>query len=237
MNKDSNKTENIHQNHRQRFRETVKKTGLDGMQDHNMLEFLLFYSIPRKDTNELAHRLIKAFGSLNRVFDASYEQLLEIEGMGESSALLISSVQSICRRYAEGAVSSKVNLSEPEAAMDYAIKKYYGNNRIEIFYMLCLDVTGNLINCCKLGEGASDSVVFEKRTVLENAFRNNADKVVFIHNHPNGVVAPSRNDLSMTSELSSMLRSIGIRLADHIIVADNSALSLASVDKFKAFFL
>lgn len=237
MNKDSNKTENPHVNHRQRVRETIRKTGLDGMQDHNLLEFLLFYSVPRKDTNELAHRLISAFGSLNRVFDASYEQLLEIDGMGESSALLISSVPSICRRYVEGAVPSKVNLSEPEAAMDYAIKKYYGNNKVEIFYMLCLDATGNLINCCKLGEGASDSVIIEKRNVLENAFRSNADKVIFIHNHPKGVAAPSRNDLSMTSELSSTLRSVGIRLADHIIVADNSAISLSGIEKFKALFL
>ncbi len=237
MNIESNKTENPHKNHRQRVRETIRKTGIEGMQDHNLLEFLLFYSVPRKDTNELAHRLISAFGSLNRVFDASYEQLLEIEGMGESSALLISSIPSICRRYAEGAVSGKVNLSEPEDAKEYAIKKYYGNNKTEIFYMLCLDATGNLINCCKLGEGASDSVVFEKRAVLENAFRNNADKVIFIHNHPNGVAAPSRNDLSMTTELSSMLRSIGIRLADHIIVADSSAISLSGIEKFKALFL
>ena len=93
---DENKIpENVHKNHRARLRETFRKAGVDGMPDHNLLEFLLFYSIPRKDTNEIAHRLIATFGSLNRVFDAPYEELLKVEGMGESSALLISSIPAL----------------------------------------------------------------------------------------------------------------------------------------------
>ncbi len=206
------------------------------MPDHNLLELLLFYSIPRKDTNEIAHRLINTFGSLNRVFDASYEQLLEVEGMGESSALLISSIPGICRRYAEGKNSGKITLSEPEEAAKYVAGKYYGI-KSEVFYMLCLDAVGNLINCCKLGEGTPGSVLIDKRAVLETAFRNNADKVIFAHNHPNGIAAPSKDDLAMTSELSSILAGVGIRLADHIIVAGDDLLSLASVEKFSTLFI
>ena len=237
VSKNNNKPENLHENHRARVRETFKRAGADGMPDHNLLELLLFYSIPRKDTNEIAHRLIAAFGSLSRVFDASYEELMEIDGIGESSALLISMIPSICRRYIESSNSPKVNLSEPEEAMNYIIRKYYGSNKVESFYMLCLDAVGNLINCCKLGEGTSGSVIVDKRKVLETALRNKADKVIFAHNHPTGIAAPSKDDINMTSELSSVLFSVGIRLADHIIVAGNEAVSLASVEKFRPLFM
>ncbi|MDY6016267.1 MAG: DNA repair protein RadC [Oscillospiraceae bacterium] len=237
MSKNNNKPENLHENHRARVRETFKRAGADGMPDHNLLELLLFYSIPRKDTNEIAHRLIAAFGSLGRVFDASYEELMEIDGIGESSALLISMIPSICRRYIESSNSPKVNLSEPEETMNYIIRKYYGSNKVESFYMLCLDAVGNLINCCKLGEGTPGSVIVDKRKVLETALRNKADKVIFAHNHPNGIAAPSKDDINMTSELSSVLFSVGIRLADHIIVAGNEAVSLASVEKFRPLFM
>lgn len=207
------------------------------MPDHNLLELLLFYSIPRKDTNELAHTLISTFGSLNGVFDASYEQLLEVEGIGESSALLISMIPAICRQYIEGSVAGKVNLSDPDDAINYVVKKFYGNNKKESFYMLCLDGVGNLINCCKMGEGSAGSVIVDKRNILETAFRNNADKVIFAHNHPNGVAAPSKDDMVLTSEFSSLLLGVGIRLVDHIIVAGGESISLASVEKFKPLFI
>ena len=234
MNKDS---KNLHQNHRLRVRETFRKAGVDGMPDHNLLELLLFYSIPRKDTNEIAHRLIETFGSLNGVFDAPYERLLEVEGVGESSALLLSLVPGICRRYVEGMTDKKkINLDSAEAAEEYIVKKFYGCKN-EVFYMLCLDGVGNLINCCKLGEGSSGTVVVDKRTMLEIALRNNADKVIFAHNHPNGLAIPSKNDLEMTYEFSSILSPVGIRLADHFIIAGNDSLSLASVEKFRYLFI
>lgn len=232
----NNKQDNPHQKHRSRLRETFRKAGVEGMPDHNLLEFLLFYSIPRKDTNLIAHRLLKTFGSLNGVFDATYEQLIEVEGVGESSALLISTIPAICKKYIEGKSKKKTNLSEPEAAQQFVVQKYYGC-KTEVFYMFCLDAVGNLINCCKLGEGTPGSVLIDKRKVLETAFRNNADKVIFAHNHPNGVAAPSKEDLAMTGELSSVLAGVGIRLADHIIVAGDETLSLASVEKFSALFI
>ena len=237
MSEKNRKIKNPHENHRARLRETFRKAGVEGMPDHNLLELLLFYSIPRKDTNELAHTLLSTFGSLNGVFDASYEQLMEVEGIGESSALLLSMVPSICRKYVEGTVSGKINLSEPESACNYVVKKYYGNNKLEIFYMLCLDTAGNLINCCKLSEGNSGTVVVDKRIMLETALRNRADKVIFAHNHPNGVAAPSREDLVLTSDFGSLLNSAGIRLADHIIVAGGDYISLASLSKYKPLFI
>lgn len=236
MSEKENKKKNPHANHRARVRETFRKAGADAMPDHNLLELLLFYSIPRKDTNELAHRLIETFGSLNNVFDASYEQLLHIDGMGESSALLISMITSICRRYTQGNEKGKINLSEPAAAAEYMIKRYYGVKN-EIIYMLCLDVNGNVITCSKIAEGIPNTVVFDRRNVVETAIRTNADKIILVHNHPGGVAVPSKNDLETTSEIKSLLRGIGVALADHIIIADNDYISLASVAKFSALFI
>ena len=196
----------------------------------------MFYSIPRKDTNELAHKLIDEFGSLSRVFDASYEELLEVDGIGESSALLISMMPSVCRRYIENKTKGKINLSDPKDAQKYMIEKFYGCKK-EVFYLLCLDGVGNLINCCKISEGITGTVLVDKRTIMQAAFRNNADKVIVSHNHPNGIAVPSREDLELTSNFSSLLSSVGIRLADHIIVADNEASSFSSIPKFKPLFI
>lgn len=232
----NNKTPgNPHKNHRARLRETFIKAGVDDMPDHNLLELLLFYSIPRKNTNELAHRLISTFGSLSRVFDAPFEELLKVDGIGESSALLISSIPAICRRYEEKA-SGKINLSEPEDAVEYAVRKFYGS-KVEEFYMLCLDGSGNLTNCCKIGDGTVSSVAVDKRRVLEAAFRNNADRVIFAHNHPYGVAAPSKEDINLTGEMCALLKNVGVRLADHIIVAGGDSISLASVEKFRGLFI
>ena len=230
------KNVNSHKNHRERLRETFRNVGIEGMPDHNIMEFILFYSIPRKDTNELAHKLINEFGSLSRVFDASYEELLEVEGIGESSALLISMIPSICRKYIEDKTKGKLNLSDPKDAQKYLIEKYYGCKN-EVFYLLCLDGVGNLINCCKISEGTTGTVLVDKKTIMQAAFRNDADKVILAHNHPNGIAAPSHEDLELTGNFSSIFSSVGIRLADHIIVANNDAVSLASIPKFKPLFI
>ena len=231
----SQQKENVHKNHRSRMRATIRQTGVESIPDINLLEYLLFYSIPRKDTNEIAHNLLDAFGSLNGVLNASYEQLLEVEGMGENSALLISLIPGICRRYVESGEGKKINLSEPEDVVNYIKTKYYGENK-EVFYLLCLDALGNLINCCKLGEGTAETVLFDKRSVLETAFRNKADTVIFAHNHPNGVAAPSKTDMDTTGEFVLLFRKVGIRLADHIIIAGNDAISLATTGKYTLLF-
>ncbi|MBR6785024.1 MAG: DNA repair protein RadC [Clostridia bacterium] len=231
----SQQKENVHKNHRSRMRATIRQTGVESIPDINLLEYLLFYSIPRKDTNEIAHNLLDAFGSLNGVLNASYEQLLEVEGMGENSALLISLIPGICRRYVESGEGKKINLSEPEDVVNYIKTKYYGENK-EVFYLLCLDALGNLINCCKLGEGTAETVLFDKRSVLETAFRNKADTVIFAHNHPNGVAAPSKTDMDTTGEFVLLFRKVGIRLADHIIIAGNDTISLATTGKYTLLF-
>lgn len=230
------KENNPHKEHRKRLRKTFRQVGVEDMPEHNVLELLLFYSIPVKDTNGLAHELINRFGSLNGVFDASYEQLLEVKGVGENSALLLSLIPSICRRYAEGARKGKIKLTEPSAVADFMKGKYYGIKN-EIVYMLFLDATGTLINCCKIAEGIPNQVAIDKMVVVEAAIRAKGDKAIMVHNHPSGVAAPSRHDLESTSGIKSLFRDLGIVLADHIIIAGDDYLSLASLPKFSTLFI
>lgn len=232
----SQSKENIHKNHRSRVRATIRQTGIENISDINLLEYLLFYSIPRKDTNEVAHRLLDAFGSLNGVFNATYDQLLAVDGMGESSALLVSLVPALSKRYIESGYGKKVNLSEPEDMLEYIKTKYYGERK-EVLLVICLDAIGNLINCFKFGEGTSESVIFDRRAIIETALRVNADTVVFAHNHPNGVAAPSKDDIDTTSEFLSIFRKVGIKLADHIIVAGEDTFSFATSYKYSKMFI
>ncbi len=232
----SQSKENIHKNHRSRVRATIRQTGIENISDINLLEYLLFYSIPRKDTNEIAHRLLDAFGSLNGVFNATYDQLLAVDGMGESSALLVSLVPALSKRYIESGYGKKVNLSEPEDMLEYIKTKYYGERK-EVLLVICLDAIGNLINCFKFGEGTSESVIFDRRAIIETALRVNADTVVFAHNHPNGVAAPSKDDIDTTSEFLSVFRKVGIKLADHIIVAGEDTFSFATSYKYSKMFI
>lgn len=218
------------------MRETIRKTGVDAISDVNLLEYMLFYSIPRKDTNEIAHRLLDAFGSLNGVFNATYEQLLNVEGMGENSALFISLIPGLCRRYIESGYSKKINLSEPEDMLEYIKSKYYGEVK-EVAYVVCLDALGNLLNCFKLGEGSAETVSFDKRAILEMVLRVKADAVVLAHNHPNGVAAPSKDDVNVTTEFTTVFRKVGIKFVDHIIIAGNDAFSFATSYKYSKLFL
>lgn len=230
------KAKNPHENHRERLRETFRKNGLDNMPDHNVLELLLFYSVPRKDTNELAHRLLDTFGSLSNVFNAPYERLLEVDGIGESSALLLSSMPALCRRYIEDSADKKPNLLSSEATEKFLAPKFYGC-RVETFYLICLDGFGNLINCLKLGEGTCADVLVDTRAVMETVLRNDANSVIIAHNHPNGIAAPSNDDIVMTAGIASLLSSVRIHLIDHLIFAGSECISLASTPKLAPIFL
>ena len=230
------KQTNPHTEHRQRMRSLVRAQGFDGMADHNLLEFLLFYAIPRKDTNELAHRLIARFGSLAQVLEAPPERLTEVEGVGESTALLLGAIFALHGRLVRSDGGKKVRLETPEEMIRFLRGQFQGVQK-ETAFLLCLDATGKLRNCCKLGEGSANAVIVDKRAVMEAALRCNASVAVLAHNHPNGIAAPSREDLLLTEECVKLLRAVDIRLADHIIEGGGEFLSLASIKKFQPIFL
>ena len=203
------KKENLHAGHRRRKKEQFLKYGLDAFAPHEALELLLFYAIPRVDTNALAHALLTRFGSLDGVFKAPVEELCRVEGIGENAALLLRLVPQIYRR-------SQTELDKPGQAIrtsDEAgafFKKYFWSERNELLLELCLDGKFRLL---------ADAVRF--------ALADNAMFVYLAHNHPSGLALPSEADCQATMAVETGLRTMGIRLLDHIIVAENDYTSMA----------
>ena len=226
----------MHEDHRQRLREQFRAVGLESFQPHNVLELLLFYSIPRRDTNEIAHNLIDYFGSLVNVMDAAPEELCRVEGVGEASATLITLVAQLARRYLAEQSLEKKSFHSSREFQSYVAAKFLGQKN-EIAYLFCLDNAGRLLHHCRVSLGTKYSVSLDNRTLLETAFHHNATKVVLAHNHPNGVRAPSSNDVLLTEAAAKLYREVGIQLLDHLIVADGECFSMAGERKFGRLFL
>ena len=208
----------MHENHRDRVKKRFLSSGLDDFAPHNVLELLLFYAIPQKDTNEIAHLLIDRFGSLDRVFDASVEELKEIRGISDHSATLIKLIPALARRYAieknkEGHVFDNL-----DSMGQYFVSQYIGVT-VETVLLLLLDNKYNAIDCVKLHEGSVNSCEITVRKLAELAFKNNASMVVLAHNHPSGLAIPSSADLYTTRQLGTALNLLGIKLISHIVVA------------------
>lgn len=218
--KPKNKPKNVHAGHRQRLRKRFIENGLDSFEDHNVLELLLFYAIPNRDVNGLAHDLINEFGSLTAVFDASYEDLCKVKGISEYSASLIKLFPALARRYEQGKVSANnVIYDSPEKIAEYMSGVYLGVNREEM-YMLCLDSACRLLKCIKLGTGEIDEVSVSYRSIAKQALSTNSANIIVVHNHVSGIVAPSTQDIVFTSSLINAMSGVGIRISDHIIMGN-----------------
>lgn len=216
----------IHEGHRNRLKARYRDHGLDNFNDVNVLELLLFYAIPRKDTNELAHALLDHFGSLDRIFEASVPELEEVPGIGENTALLITLVPQITRRYLMAKGNCICSITSSAEAGKYLVPRLMFEKE-EKLLLLCLDAKKSVISCVSLGSGVINAVDVNVRKVVENAVRNRASSVILAHNHPSGVALPSREDERITREIASALKLVGIPLDDHIIVAGDDFVSFA----------
>ncbi|MDL2280290.1 DNA repair protein RadC [Selenomonadales bacterium OttesenSCG-928-I06] len=210
--------ENLHKGHRLRVKKRFLKEGLDGFADHQILEFLLYYAIPMKDTNELAHKILKEFGSISNVFEAHPNDIMKRCNVTENIAILISLVPHLAKRYNQDKWGNKPCLNTSSKVGNYAIDLFTGRV-YESFFLICLDNQGNLNNAVLLHEGTIDEVSVYPRLVVEAAIRYNAAMVVLAHNHPSGSLVPSDDDKSTTIRVRTALNAISVRLIDHIIVA------------------
>ena len=216
----------IHDGHREKMRQRFMTGGLDAFADHEILELLLYYAIPRRDTNPIAHALMERYGSLPAVLAAPMEDLKRTEGIGESAAVLLHLVPQVCRRARLAQVGEDQVLNSSERAGAYLLECFDGESR-EVIYQLCLDRKGKLLACKRLGEGSVASADLDVRRLVENAILTGASAVILAHNHPSGVALPSDGDYTATMRVRAALNAIGIELADHIIVADGGFVSMA----------
>jgi len=217
----------VHDFHRQRVFERYASEGLEGFQPHEILELLLFFSVPRANTNVTGHNLINEFGSLAAVFDARAEELTKVEGVGPRSAMLIRLCTDIWNRYCKDKLSKSVLMNKPHITGEYAKSLFAGMSN-EAFYIICLDPMCYLMRCIKITEGTPDHVEVPLRTVVQKALDVGASQVIFCHNHPRGKAVPSPNDLLYTRRAATALTLMDIPLLDHIIVADDEYVSLSS---------
>lgn len=214
----------VHDGHRERMKSSFKKNGLDSMNDVNALELLLFYAIPRRDTNVIAHALLDHFGSLSRVFSASIQELCAVEGVGENTAVLISMIPQLIRKSRVSDAEKITVIKNSKDAGKYLVPRF-AFEQDEVALLVCLDSQKRVIGCFELGRGVVNKVSVDVRKVVELALRYKASSVILSHNHPDSFALPSLADTAMTEQLYRSLRLVGITLADHIIVSGEDYVS------------
>ncbi len=213
-----------HSGHRERLRLRFCREGLDSFAPHEVLELLLYYCIPRKNTNDIAHALLKRFQTVHGVLNASPTELKKVDGVGDGAVVFLSLMRQAHRYYEVSAVAEKA-LTSVEACGKYLVPQFL-NQRNEVVYLLCLDAKCKVLSCDKVGEGSVNSAAVPIRRIVEMALGANATSVVLAHNHPSGIALPSDEDKLTTHRLALALRSVEIELVDHLIVADGDYVSL-----------
>lgn len=223
--------ENVHRDHRKRLKEEFRKRGIEYFEDHKVLELLLFYAIPRTDTNPIAHELIKRFGSFSGVFTASRDMLQEVEGVGLEAATYLNLLGEFAKRYMVDCYSSTKVIKSCEDAKQY-MKHQFLNDTMERVILVCLDTSGKIVYSDTIATGQLDRVQLVPVDVLRRCLRADAAKAILAHNHPNGICIPSREDKASTALFFDELAHVGVELFDHIIVAGNDVYSMKEHNMF-----
>lgn len=225
---------NVHSGHRKRMRESFLKRDFNNMPDHEILEILLYYAHPRNDTNALAHRLINAFGSLENVLSAPYEELVKVDGVGENAAVLVILFSRLAVRYVTNMDSDDAYKSDEEL-IKMIVARLAGEQKEKIIAVL-LDKRQKLLNITEICTGGIDDATFKPRALLEPIFRCGATRVILAHNHPQGFAVPSKADAETTDSVRKLLKPLEISLDDHIIVAGKDWYSMKSNAKYADIF-
>ena len=216
---------NIHEGHRHRIKDEFRANGLDHFSHHKILELMLFYAIPRRDTNELGHRLMERFGSFSSVLDAPYELLCEVPGLSQEAATYLKIMSSVMRVYLDDVSSHNNCITDTASAKLFMKNKFWGES-VECLYFAGIGNNGRILFCDKLSEGSPETVSISPAAVIKAALRANANKVVLAHNHPHGMCNPTGADVRTTGVLYHELARIGVELMDHIIVAPDDTCSM-----------
>ncbi len=224
MGADANDTSDL-DGHRARLRTRFREGGGDAFADYELLELVLFRSIPRRDVKPLAKALIRRFGSFAEVLAAPAPLLREVEGVGEGVALDLKIVEAASRRIARGAVAKRTVLSSWDAVLEYCRSSMAFAER-EQFRLLFLDKRNAVIADEMQQWGTVDHTPVYPREVVKRALELAATAVILVHNHPSGDPTPSQADIIMTRQIIEVAKPLGISVHDHIIVGREGHASL-----------
>ncbi len=219
----------IHEGHRERLRNRFL-IAASSFEDHELLELLLFYAVPRKNTNEIAHKLLERFGSLKGVLDAGIPALKSVDGMGDNAALFFRVIAETLFRY-ENHESKTVDAITSYAALGDYMRNLFVGTEDEISYILFFDMEQKLLSCKKLSQGFACGNIISNREIATEAVIQNAAGAILVHNHPKGSPNPSKEDLFATGKIKNLLESLGVSFIDHFIVAKGKCVPILSVEK------
>ena len=226
----------LHANHRQRVRNRFFEHGLEGMEDHQVLEMLLFYSIPRCDTNGIAHRLLNTFGSFAGVFDAPIDLLMQVPGVGRETAILIKFLPSIWNRYQMSEASEILTITD-KAEMEQVMRPMLTDKQQEQFCCVYLDGAGRILKKSVFGSGSIHYISANVPEILRGVIMSHAECVAIAHSHPGGYAAPSPEDIKGTVYLAEQLKLLNVKILDHMIVAPTDVYFLSSSNRISSDML
>jgi DNA repair protein RadC len=219
--------------HRQRLRDRFNGSGLGAFEDHEVLELLLMYAVPRKDVKPIARALLDRFGSLSNVLDAPTAELTKVDGVGDTGATLLHLMPGLTRRYLRDRWGRKPQLNTREDLARFAVDELATANN-EVFLLVLLTHENHVLRALPLHEGSIASAPVYPRLVVEAALRHHAAKVVFAHNHPGGVAEPSPDDVAITQTLVAVFDALAIPVVDHLVVAGPRTFSMAEAGLLRA---
>lgn len=214
---------NVHEGHRQRVKRRILNN--ESVEPHVLLEALLYYAIPRRDTNLLAHTLINKFGSFAGVLEASYEELLETEGVGEHCAAMIKLLMPTIDMYIKQKENPKREQITP-TNINRVVRNLFMSYSNEVLFAVMLDSSFKVISCEKISEGTVDRAPVYSREIIKRTLASGATNVILAHNHPNDVAVFSKADIEVTKLVDNALAFINVRLVDHIVVTQEKCISI-----------
>ncbi len=210
-----------YQGHRQRLRRKFDKSGFQGFHDYEVLELLLTFIIPRKDTKPIAKELLKRFKHLPGVLSAEITQIEQVNGIGQQASQFLKTVDAFLGFYFDQkALSGDIQFTELSQLIDY-FKATIGRNSNEVMRVLYLNSQNKLLHAENLSEGTASETVVLPRKIAETALKQHATTVIIAHNHPGGLPEPSENDNAITHQIKNALQTVNISLQEHVIIAQD----------------
>lgn len=217
-------SKNLHSGHRERLKSQYIQNGIHSMTDIQQLELLLFYAIPQKDTNPIAHALLNRFGTIKNVLNASVRDLCTVEGIKENSAIFLKIVSNMATVYSLPKPGETVGTTA--FAKEYCSKFYVGVN-LEQFHVTCLTKDNKVLGSKMIKSGTTDEVRVEIRDITEFAMSLNSNRIIVSHNHPQGSGTMSDEDCRFTYSLMCSCLLNEIDVLDHIIVGTDRAFAMS----------
>ena len=218
-------SEQLHDGHRERIRQKFAETmSFKGLSEHQVLELILFYSIPRGDVNELAHKLLRIFGSFTGIVNAPFAELAAVGGLGEQTAMYLKVLMRICAKY-NLEMQQKLSVANAESLTDYMIYLFSGESE-ECSKLFLVDKQGKLSTPYEIGRGLEEKSVFSFKKAMNIISNSQCTYILLAHNHIKDTCKPSENDIVMTRRFRQMIDPIGVTLIDHFVIKEGELSSM-----------